>query len=417
MREVLTLVLCVWSFGSFSMEGVTEAKECSYAKTGKNMLPCMQHGSAFYYVCDTCLSNDLSSICPACAKTCHNNHVVRQVDGTTVNYYCDCGGNQLGKKNVCKLMPINQDVDETSVHLDAYIRLLKNIVNPNESFTLSPVAIDGLMTSLRGLQGLRGKTDDNTMFPVHTLNLKVNGYCFGYDPIRAAIEGICTKRSLGELKNQILVETGFNFNFSGAKRVLAIIAQSVEKFVTPFAPESMSYTYPVYDVNNNKKTCKMMRDRYRRGYRFIDDKVISAAELPYKSGGRLVLLMSNDHNKNILNFSSEELVEMVNKLLRTEVSSSEKPLFIPKIIAKSQPRAVIDMLRTIFPDQAEILNDVDDLQIAAELSIEEEGTNARGAAVAISKSIGPRAIIFDHPFLALVLGSDNRVLFMSYNNF
>ena len=73
---------------------VPDKLECTFSNTPRN-----GYVTGIYYQCQTCGGPDDHTICPACAKICHQGHVLTQHQG---QYYCDCGSHRLFS---CKLIP------------------------------------------------------------------------------------------------------------------------------------------------------------------------------------------------------------------------------------------------------------------------------------------------------------------------
>ena len=79
---------------------------CSYTIYGSGRI------TGKSYQCLTCMEKynlpKSHTICPACAKLCHEGHVI--VPSSYTLYYCDCGAHDI--PNPCKLVPYPDKPDE-----------------------------------------------------------------------------------------------------------------------------------------------------------------------------------------------------------------------------------------------------------------------------------------------------------------
>jgi serine protease inhibitor len=238
-------------------------------------------------------------------------------------------------------------------------------------------------------------------------------YSLGFANVAKA--GITAVKT-AELAQIIENELGLGLDFKGVNNALVTLAKSKEKFSTPF-DQTGTKMKNFYNNRGVKHSVMMMEDYRRQDYQYINDGSIFGAVLPYESKGKLVVLMANPSvSNNILEWNAKTLNNFIEVLLESQPKGL-MPLLVPKAVIQTEPQSILKAIHEQFDrDYGYLLSGLDDFIHASQFKMDEKGTTSSSIAIGIAKSISQDELVFDHPFLALVLDEHNKPLFINYYN-
>lgn len=332
---------------------------CSFARFGDDFKEPLCHGSSNCYQCKTCSDDDTSAICPRCRDHCHQGHDVITVEPAP--YFCDCGAGIFGSLVIsCQLMPGKEptcaNLASTINPRVTYLTWFKKLAHPQISLTLS----------------------------IATIKEQIS--------LSDAIDQENTPSSISS--SVYLAEEEFVRGFDANHTKKRIIHNAMDA----------TWSWP------------FMHDYTRTDYRYIQNKQITAAELPYVSGHKLIIMIASPNEKHSIFFMPPELWdEAITQLLSTPRCLNIKPLFIPKILLKNEAKPFLCDAYDI----AEISSGLNSkkTQTDALFNLNETGSTSISKASSEIINSEVNALIFNRPMLAIILDQKDQILVTTYINF